>query len=466
MASREEPYFLDKCRESQAARLSRKPFLPACTLTSRQPTLPSIWEKKGVDFTLAIPCLKLKENSRELAERVQSFLRARSYQLIEGYLIPDERTPFIERTVVDGVFRGTIPAWGVSDEQHGQGKKVVIEFSSPNLVKPFHAGHLRSTINGAFLSNLYAFTGWDVIRVNYLGDWDIQFGLLLIGFRRYGSETKLAADAIRHLYTKIDTDKEAETASGTSSIMDGARGILRAMKNGDPATLSRWLRFRDLCVDAYKKVYARFNIEFDDYIGKALVTKDSIEKAFRELLNKTANPSFESLVNGISTYLARDVAGAIQRLEEYQVEKMIYVVGEEHDLHFAQVVKILELMEAPFAKKLEHINFGKIKRTGTSKGGDFTSLEDNLDMAQESPLSQVQTRFHSVEYATNDEIGMACVKIQDMQTKRINSYAFDALRMTSFEGDTGVYLQYVRTRLWSIVLVKIRSSNFVLLCGL
>ncbi|KAJ6479619.1 hypothetical protein C8R45DRAFT_1155648, partial [Mycena sanguinolenta] len=337
------------------------------------------------------------------------------------------------------------------------------------------------------------------------------YSIFPIGFRSYGSETKLAADPIQHLfevYTEIDTDKEAETASGTSSIMEGARGILRVMENRDPATLSLWHRFREVCVDAYRRIYARFRIEFDDYIGEAHVTKHSIrEYAFRGLLNKTVlvekqkwesdpkrnrkmpsttddagnplrdenpawavdldsfklgKPSFRSLVNDMSTYLGRDVAGAIQRFEEYQFEKMIYAVGEEHNLHFAQVFKILELMDVPFAKKLEHINFGKIKTTGTSKGNNFTSLEEILDMAKESMLSQVQTRFHSVESATNDEIGIACVKIQDMQTKRINSYTFDVLRMTSFEGDTGAYLQYVRTQLCALVASEtILSQNWL-----
>ncbi|KAJ7025947.1 arginyl-tRNA synthetase [Mycena alexandri] len=503
----DQGYFIDQCRETIAKSVS------ACLQIDFEAAYAGVdLGKKGLDFTIAIPRFRLQKKPQELAERVRTHFLDNPDPIIDQVIADGAfvhfmiRTQILLRSALDQVFEMSRPTgpfphgrYGANDS--GAGKKVVVEYSSPNIAKPFHAGHLRSTIIGTFLSNLYAANGWDVVRVNYLGDWGVQFGLLAVGFRKYGSEAKLSENAIMHLfeiYVKINADKDAESAAGQSGTLNEARTIFKAMEDGAPNALALWRRFRDLSVDAYKEVYSRLNIEFDEYIGESLVTSSNIDSAMEELRSKgllAAKHKWESQPgrnykmppptgdkgnplkddnpawavdlhkfkldkpvvqkpDGTTIYMVRDIAGAIQRFERYQFDKMIYVVGDQQDLHCAQLFKILELMDAPFANRLEHINFGKVKGMSTRKG-DVKFLEEILDMAQESMLSQMQTnveKFNNVEdpSSASDQIGMTCVKIQDMLAKRINSYAFDPDRMTSFEGDTGAYLQYAHVRLCSV----------------
>ncbi|KAJ6482894.1 arginyl-tRNA synthetase [Mycena vitilis] len=503
MSSEDETYIIDNCRHSVAKGVS------TCLQIAFETAYNGVdLGKKGVDFTLAIPRFRLKEKSQELAELFRTSRRLDRACLRIHF---NMRHNILLRSVLNQVFRMSKPTecspyGNYGANKTGNGKKVVVEYSSPNIAKPFHAGHLRSTVIGTFISNIYAANGWDVVRINYLGDWGVQFGLLAVGFRKYGSDAKLPENAIMHLfevYVKVNADKDAEAECGTSTTLAEARAIFKAMEDGDPEALGLWRRFRDLSIEAYKKVYARLNVEFDDYIGESLVTNHHIENTMQELRTKgllsekhkwesqhgrdyklppptdddgkplrEENPAWAvdlhrfkldkpvvQKPDGTTIYMVRDIAGAVQRFEKYKFDKMIYVVGDQQDLHCAQLFKILKLMDAPFADNLEHINFGRVKGKGnetmSTRKGDVRFLEDILDMAKEAMLSQMQTnveKFNNVEDpdSTSDQIGMTCVKIQDMQAKRINSYVFDLERMTSFEGDTGAYLQYAHTRLCSI----------------
>ncbi|KAJ7620545.1 arginyl-tRNA synthetase [Mycena polygramma] len=511
MSSEDEAYIIDNCRQSVAKGVS------TCLQIAFQTAYDGVdLGKKGVDFTVAIPRFRLKEKAQELAERVQNHFSEHRDALIERASADGVFVHFnihhniLLRSVLDQVFRMSKPTerspyGNYGTNRTGNGKKVVVEYSSPNIAKPFHAGHLRSTVIGTFISKIYAANGWDVVRNNYLGDWGVQFGLLAVGFKKYGSDAKLSENAIMHLfevYVKVNADKDAEAETGVSKTLAEARVIFKAMEDGDPEALSLWRRFRDLSIDAYKKIYARLNVEFDDYIGESLVTNHHIDNTMQELRTKgllsekhkwesqpgrdyklppatddegkplrDANPAWAvdlhkfkldkpvvQKPDGTTIYMVRDIAGAIQRFEKYNFDKMIYVVGDQQDLHCAQLFKILKLMDAPFADNLEHINFGRVKGKGngtmSTRKGDVKFLEDILDMAK-AMLSQMQTnveKFNNVEDpdATSDQIGMTCVKIQDMQAKRINSYVFDLERLTSFEGDTGAYLQYAHTRLCSV----------------
>ncbi|KAJ7668125.1 arginyl-tRNA synthetase [Mycena rosella] len=498
----EAPYFIDTCRASIATAVA------TCLQIDFETAYSGVdLGKKGVDFTVAIPRFR-KGNPQELAQRFLEhpdpfIYLATADGVFVHFMI---HHIILMRSVLDQVFRMAMPSehyphgfYGTN--KSGAGKKVVIEYSSPNIAKPFHNGHLRSTIIGTFLANIYAATGWDVVRMNYLGDWGVQFGLLAVGFRKYGSEAQLSENPIMHLfdvYVKVNANKVTEGAAGKSSTMDEARGVFKAMEDGDPEALALWRRFRDLSVVAYEKVYARLNVEFDDYAGESLVTTANIQSVIQALRDKGLlaekhmwesqsgrnykmapptddagnpvrgeNPAWAvdlhrfkldkpvvQKPDGTTIYMVRDIAGAMQRFEKYNFDKMIYVVGDQQDLHCAQLFKILELLDAPFAGRLEHINFGKVKGMSSRKG-DVKFLEEILDMARDAMLSPMQTnasKLNNLEdpVATSDQIGTTCVKIQDMQAKRINSYAFDAIRMTSFEGDTGAYLQYAHARLCSV----------------
>jgi arginyl-tRNA synthetase len=377
-------------------------------------------------------------------------------------------------------------------------KKIIIEFSSPNIAKPFHAGHLRSTIIGGFLSHLYEGAGWDVIRINYLGDWGKQYGLLALGFEKFGNEEALKADPINHLYeiyvqiNKVnEEEKEAVKALETAGKADEAaklklqgldeqaRRYFKAMEDGDEKAIAQWARFRDLSIKRYKETYARLNIHFDDYAGESQVKQEQMDAAAKKMAEMGISEESEGAVivdfskhvpgkpgkalerpvvrkrDGTALYLTRDISEMLQREEKYKFDQMIYVVASAQDLHLKQLFKIIELMGyTELAKKVQHINFGLVLGMSTRRG-TVKFLDDILrDVGDHmhDVMRKNQAKYEQVENpdAVADVLGISSVMVQDMSGKRINNYKFDMDVMTSFEGDTGPYLQYAHARLCSI----------------
>lgn len=357
-------------------------------------------------------------------------------------------------------------------------KKIIIEFSSPNIAKPFHAGHLRSTIIGGFLANLYEKLGWNVTRMNYLGDWGKQFGVLAVGFEKYGSEEALAKDPINHLfevYVKINKDIEAEGDSLPleESTNGKARSYFKKMEDGDPEALKIWKKFRELSIEKYIDTYARLNIKYDVYSGESQVTKAAMDRAVElfEEKNLTHVDKGATLIDltrfskklgkvivkksdGTTLYLTRDVGAAMERYEKYHFDKMIYVVATQQDLHVAQLFEILKQMGFEWAKNLQHVNFGMVQGMSTRKG-TVVFLDNILEETKEKMhdvMKKNEAKYAQIENPEEvaDYVGISAVMIQDMQSKRINNYEFKWERMLSFEGDTGPYLQYAHSRLRSV----------------
>jgi arginyl-tRNA synthetase len=362
----------------------------------------------------------------------------------------------------------------------GSGKSMIIEFSSPNIAKPFHAGHLRSTIIGAFLANLYEANGWYVERWNYLGDWGKQFGLLAVGWDTNGDEAKLLEDPVTHLYeVYVAVNKAAEE---DKTIHDKARDYFKRMEDGDPTALALWQKFRDLSIKKYEETYARLNIRFDVYSGESQVKKEYIQNALNQikasdfvetaengavLIDLTKYKLEKTVVerqDGTPLYITRDIGEAKQRWDRFVeqrgqgFDKMIYVVATQQDLHLAQFFKVLELMGHQWAQpsegRLQHINFGMVLGMSSRKG-TAVFLEHILDETKENMhnvMRQNDAKYAQVEdpEKTADVVGQSAVKIQDMAGKRINNYTFDWARMLSFEGDTGPFLQYNHVRLCSV----------------
>ncbi|KAJ9141800.1 Arginine--tRNA ligase, cytoplasmic [Pleurostoma richardsiae] len=381
------------------------------------------------------------------------------------------------------------------DPKEGK-KRIIVEFSSPNIAKPFHAGHLRSTIIGSFLANLHEAAGWDVIRINYLGDWGKQYGLLALAYEKYGDEEALRADPINHLFQlyvrinkemleekeSIEAKKKAGedvTALEANSLDEQARGYFRKMTDRDEAALALWRRFRDLSIVRYQQTYARLNIRFDDYSGESQVTEESMEKVGKEMAEKgivkedkgALLVDFAALVpgkegkrlekavvrkrDGTALYLTRDISELLGRYEKYHFDKMIYVVASAQDLHLKQLFKIVELLGyKDIADRCQHINFGMVLGMSTRKGTvKFLDdiLRDCADAMHET-MKKNEAKYAQVEDPehTADVLGISSVMVQDMSGKRINDYTFNMEAMTSFEGDTGPYLQYAHTRICSI----------------
>ncbi len=356
-------------------------------------------------------------------------------------------------------------------------KKIIVEFSSPNIAKPFHAGHLRSTIIGGFLANLYDAAGWDVMRINYLGDWGRQFGLLANAFEMYGSEEKLEKDPIGHLFDiyveinkvskpeedaihvkkeelkqaeehkKDTTDIEQEIAvMEAESVNERARQYFKKLETGDEDALATWTRFRDLSIERYEKTYARLNIHFDVYSGESQVEKSRMEHAIEQLrtsglsedskgavivdLTKSKDKNTKKLgkalvkkTDGSSLYLTRDIGEAVKRYELYHFDKMLYVVSSQQDMHVAQLFKILELMgNNEVAEKCQHVNFGMVQGMSTRRG-TVKFLDDILRDVGEKMHEVMRKNDKKYEQVhdpeqTADTLGITAVMVQDMKGKR------------------------------------------------
>jgi arginyl-tRNA synthetase len=335
--------------------------------------------------------------------------------------------------------------------------------------------------------------GWDVVKVNYLGDWGKQFGLLAVGWQRYGSEELFKKDPLGHLldvYARINKEFKPEQDASRAARDQGLdtkeielKGLyaerndfFKRVEDGDKDALALWRRFRDVSIERYITTYARLNIAFDEYSGESQVKSSTVEKVeqlLREkgiyevhdgswIINfaKHGAPKLATTVirnrTGTTTYLLRDVAAVLERAEIYKFDKMIYVVSAEQDLYFQRLFKTVELMGYPdIASKLLHISFGKVQGM-SSRLGTVRLLSDILNecgKAMHELMKANETKYAQVEDpdAVADTIGITAVMVQDMSGKRVHNYPFDISRMTSFEGDTGPYLQYAHARLCSIL---------------
>ncbi|KAI8367207.1 hypothetical protein EDC96DRAFT_507292 [Choanephora cucurbitarum] len=421
------------------------------------------------DLAIAVPRLRVKGNPAALAKEW-----AASFVTNEYITEASAAGPFLNFRINKAIMvKLTLSQVSAKVEKYGynasgEGKTIIIEFSSPNIAKPFHAGHLRSTIIGAFLANAYTANGWKTISMNYLGDWGKQYGLLAVGFAKYGSEEKLVADPIKHLYdvyVQINRDAKEDPA-----IDDEARAYFKTMEDGSEEALALWRRFRDLSIVKYREIYARLNIQFDVYSGESQVG-EGMTKALQMLeeCNLLEESEGAKIINmekynlgtavvqkrdGTTLYLTRDIGAAAERFEKYKFDKMIYVVASQQDLHLKQLFKTLELLKFEWANRLEHVNFGMVLGMSTRKG-TVVFLEDILNEAKET-MHEVM-RKNPAKYAeideperVADEIGLSAVKIQDNSARRIKNYEFNMDRMCTFEGDTGPYIQYAHARLASI----------------
>jgi arginyl-tRNA synthetase len=350
-----------------------------------------------------------------------------------------------------------------SDPSKGQ-KKIIIEFSSPNIAKPFHAGHLRSTIIGGFIANLYEGAGWNVRRINYLGDWGKQYGLLALGFEKYGDEEALTKDPINHLfqlYVRINSEMAAEKEEmekrkqagediadlEANSLDEQARRYFKKMTDRDPAAVAQWKRFRDLSITRYQDTYARLNIKFDEYSGESQVPEEAMEKIGQEMQDKgickedkgAMIVDFQELVpgkegkrlekplvkkrDGTALYLTRDISELLGRHEKYQFDHMIYVVASAQDLHLKQLFKIIELLgHKDIAAKCQHINFGLVLGMSTRRG-TVKFLDDILrDVADKmhDTMRKNESKYSQVAdpEGTADTLGISSVMVQDMTGKR------------------------------------------------
>ncbi len=360
----------------------------------------------------------------------------------------------------------------------GKRKKVVVEFSSPNVAKPFGIGHLRSTIIGNALANICEFEGFKVIRLNYPGDWGTQFGKLLLGYEKFGSEKKLQRNPIKHLYdvyVKVGTAKKYEK---------GAREWFKKMEDGDRKTLMLWKLFKNFSLKDFKRIYKIFGIKFDVISGESEYNK-KMKKVIQELKDKKLLRKSEGAyavnlkkyglgmvliqkTDGATLYATRDITAAIDRYKKYKFDTMIYEVGQEQKLYFQQLFKVLELMGYEWAKNCIHVDHGfyldKDGKKFATRKGKTVFMEDILDKTIDLAKKGIKKRVSRI---SKDELEKRALKIAisaifygDLKNNRQSNVIFNIKKFVSFEGDTGPYILYSYARASSILEKTTNKDKF------
>ena len=349
----------------------------------------------------------------------------------------------------------------------GNKKKIIVEFSAPNIAKPFGIGHLRSTIIGNSIANICEFQGFKVIRLNYLGDWGAQFGRLLAGYKKFGDEKKLQKNPIKHLL-------DIYVKANKKSLDKQSAEEFKKLEEGDKENLMLWRTFKEYSLEEFDKVYKDLGIKFDKQLAESMYNKkmkeviQELEK--KELLKKSEGAQIVDLKkdglgaclieksDGATLYATRDLASAIDRYKEYKFERMIYEVGQEQKLYFKQLFKVLELIGYEWAKNCIHVEHGHYldkdgKRFSTRKGKSVF-MKDILAETTSLAKKEIKKRLPKINEKELEErahkIAIAAIFYGDLKNNRKNNILFDLKKFVSFEGDTGPYIQYSYARASSI----------------
>jgi arginyl-tRNA synthetase len=423
----------------------------------------------------AFPCFPLAKTLRKAPQAIASEL-ARTFQptalIREAQATGPYINFFVDRVAYSQMGLAAIveqdATYGRSEE--GVGKTVVIDYSSPNIAKPFGVGHLRTTVIGHALYRIYTHLGYRVMRINHLGDWGTQFGKLIVAFKRWGSEAELASHPIQtlyELYVRFHTEVETQP-----EIEEEARVWFKRLEDGDPEARAIWQRFRDLSLQEFAHIYDRLGIGFDSQAGESFYepylepTIERIRQAGLATVSDQAlivdlrpynmPPCLLRKKDEATLYATRDLAAAIYRYETYTFAKMLYVVGSDQRLHFQQVFKVLELMGFPWAKDCVHVDFGLIKfndeKMGTRRG-NIIFLEDMLDRAVELAEQIVHEKNPTLanKREVAEAVGIGAVVFADLSTRRIKDINFEWEKVLTFEGETGPYVQYTHARACSVL---------------
>jgi arginyl-tRNA synthetase len=351
----------------------------------------------------------------------------------------------------------------------GAGKTVTIDYSSPNIAKPIAFHHIRSTVIGHSLANLYRSQGWRVEGVNYLGDWGKQFGLVAVGFQEYGDPArKNDMGHVVEVYVKANKRAKDEPA-----FDERARAFFRRMEENDPEAIALWREFREISLKGFKPIYDRLGIQFEHYDGESLYQNKMdavIDEVTRTVGTKVSEgalivdmpyPEGEPPVllrknDGSTLYATRDLAAAEDRYERFHFDKALYVVAQDQALHFRQFFAVLERMGKPWAKNLVHVNFGRVHGMST-RSGQLVMLNDVLDEATSRTRAKVDENLAEGRIQTDtpellaEQIGIGAIIFGDLKNRRTSDYEFNWEEVLSFQGHTGIYLQYAHARANSIL---------------
>lgn len=422
----------------------------------------------------AFPCFKLAKVYRKappmIAQELQSKIEQPDFlseiRVVGGYLNFFVDKSQFSKQIVDNYLNAT--DFGSSTE--GNGKTICIDYSSPNVAKNFHVGHLRTTIIGNSINNIYRKLGYNVVRINHLGDWGTQFGKLIVAYKKWGSKEAIEKNGISELmkiYVKFHDEAEHD-----DSLNDEARAWFTKMEHGDEEALAIWKWFREISLKEFLRVYDMLGIEFDSYAGEsfynnkmAAVIEELKEKGLITLSDGAQIVNLEEYnmppclitkKDGSSLYATRDISAALYRKKTYDFDKCIYVTGLEQKLHFAQWFKVIELMGYDWYKNLMHVPYGLV----SLKGGKLSTRHGNVIYAEDI----LNESIHKIETIINEknpelpdkeqvakQVGIGAILFNDLYNQRIKDVVFDWDKILNFDGETGPYVQYTYARAASVL---------------
>ncbi len=356
--------------------------------------------------------------------------------------------------------------YGASTE--GAGKTIVIDYSSPNIAKPFHVGHLRSTIIGGALYRIFATLGYKVVGINHLGDWGTQFGKQIVGLKRFGKPGDVDdLMALNRLYVEYHS-----AAEKNGELEEEARDWFRRQEAGDPEALELWEKIRETSLAYLKRIYARLGSKFDSHVGESFFNDKMdavIEEAAAKGLTSVSEgalvidlkeegietPALLRKADGATLYMTRDVAAAKYRHDTYDCDQIVYVVSSAQSLHFQQLFTVLKLLGYEWYERCTHVGFGLVQGMASRKG-NVVYLEALLDEARDRALRYMREHIEKRpdlddEEAVAEAVGIAAIFFADLSKQRIRDYRFDWDLAISFEGDTGPYLINAHARIAGII---------------
>jgi len=426
----------------------------------------------------AFPCFKLAKDLRKAPPMIANDIKENieidkfiieKIDVVGGYLNIFINKEALVKTVLEEVAKQN-EKYGSSNI--GEGKNVVIDYSAPNIAKPFHIGHLRSTVIGGALYKIYNFLGYNSVGINYLGDWGLQFGKVIAGISLWKDEYDFENDemaSILKTYIRFNQEEKEKP-----ELTEMARACFKKLEDGDEETVKAWEHIRKISLENYEKTYKLLNSKFDSYNGEAYYN-DKMDPVVDELKEKgllkesqgaqvvdleeyNMPPCIIITSAGTTIYATRDLASLKDRINKYNFDKAIYVVGNEQQLHFKQVFKVLELMGyEEYAKNCVHVPFGLVvdkdgEKIGSRKGNSVF-LEDILNEAIDKVKDIMNEKNPDIE--GKDEIarkvGVGAIIFNDLSNSRIKDEIFDWDMLLNFQGETGPYIQYIYVRTRSLL---------------
>lgn len=429
---------------------------------------------------IAFPAFSLAKVERKAPQMIAADIAAKiNSQAFEKVVATGPYVNFfLDKSAISGAVIKEVIEKGAdyAQQTEGQEQNITIDLSSPNIAKPFSVGHLRSTVIGDALSNIFKKMGYKTIKINHLGDWGKQFGLLMVAYKKWGSKEAIEAnpiDELLKLYVRINAEAEKDP-----SLDEEAREWFRKLENGDEEALALWQWFRDESLVEFNRLYNELQVKFDSYNGEAFYNDKMdavvdilaekgllVESEGAQVVNLEKygieHPALIKKSDGATLYITRDLAAALYRKKEYQFAKSIYVVGQEQSAHFKQLKAVLQEMGYDWSQDIVHVPFGLVTKEGkklSTRKGNVILLEPTIAEAVSRAKAQIEAKNPELENKDQvaHAVGVGAVKFYDLKTDRRNGYDFDLEAMVSFEGETGPYIQYAYARIQSLL----RKADF------